>query len=91
MKRHLKILGHKYRLKSDPEMNRVRNTSGTCCANIRTIVIDSSFYKSRRRESLIHEIIEALKYHLQLVLTHDDLSSLSEGLYQVLHDNKLKF
>jgi len=38
---------------------------------------------------LLHEIIEGLNYHLELELDHRILSALSEGLFQVLRDNKL--
>jgi hypothetical protein len=52
------------------------------------IEINPAFPHSRKAEGLLHEIIEALNYHLGLNLDHDkQLVPLSEGLYQVLTDN----
>jgi hypothetical protein len=35
---------------------------------------------------IIHEILEALNYHLELELPHRTISALESGLYQTLHD-----
>ena len=40
-----------------------------------------------RRETLLHEIIEALRALLELQIPHPDLTALSAGLYAVLRDN----
>lgn len=37
---------------------------------------------------LLHEIIEALNYRLELKLEHNVITSLETGLFQVLKDNK---
>ena len=53
------------------------------------ILINSSIVKELQETTLIHEIIEALNYHLELNLEHNKITSLESGLYQVLKDNKL--
>lgn len=40
---------------------------------------------------LLHEILEAINYRLELGLEHSKLCILSEVLHQVLRDNKLSF
>jgi len=43
-----------------------------------------------RDSTLLHEIIEALNYHLELKLEHNQITSLEAGLYQTLKDNNLE-
>ena len=87
--KHMKIMGHDYALVMNPDLQREMATPGACCAGTLKIQIDPGAPESRKEEALLHEIIEALKYHLDLELKHDKLSALSEGLYQVLRDNQL--
>lgn len=42
-------------------------------------------------ESFLHEILEAIRHFNNLQLSHGDLTVISEGLFQVLTDNKLRF
>ena len=85
----LKIMGHAYSLILNPNLQRENGTPGACCAGVLKIQIDPGAPETRKEEALLHEIFEALKYHLDLGLDHDKLSALSEGLYQVLRDNQL--
>jgi hypothetical protein len=87
----IKILGHIYNITLSVEPQLGSGTSGKCCANLLRIDLDSSTPATRRDEALLHEIIEALKFHLELNLEHSDLSALSEGLYAVMRDNGLNF
>jgi hypothetical protein len=91
---NLKILGHNYTVKIDPVSARhTHNTSGTCCSSTQEIELDSNAPESSQAETLLHEIFEALKYHLDMsdVLKHDTLSQLSECLFCVMRDNELNF
>ncbi len=85
--RNLKICGHIYTLKftNRPLLNQA--TVGTMSANSLSIEISTIFPQSRQEEAILHEIIEALNFHLDLKLEHSQLSSLSEGLFQVFADN----
>ena len=38
-------------------------------------------------EGLFHELVEAVNYHLELRLEHNQITPISEGLYTVLKDN----
>ena len=42
-------------------------------------------------EAFLHEIIEAIKHFNNLDISHKDLTIISEGLFQVIRDNKLRF
>jgi hypothetical protein len=91
---NLKILGHNYTVKIDPVSARLaHNTSGTCCTATQEIEIDSNAPESSQAETLLHEIFEAIKYHLDMgdALKHNTLSQISECLFCVMRDNGLNF
>jgi hypothetical protein len=44
-----------------------------------------------RKEVLLHEIIHHVGNHLSVDLTEKQVEQISNGLYAVLHDNKLRF
>lgn len=85
----MKILGHEYKVEFDEHLDRERRTTGECALNRLAIVLDSTFPDSTVEESLLHEIFEALKFHLGFGdnFSHQMLSQLSETLYQVMKDN----
>ena len=89
MIKKLKILGHNYEVILDPKLDFDSRKVGECHTGDNWIKICSIYKRSRQEEALIHEIIEAINYHLELELEHPKISSLSEALYQVLKDNKL--
>lgn len=89
--KRLKVLAHIYTISETVEPQLGRGTSGLCCANLLKIELDSSVPKSRKEEAFLHEIIEALKFHLDIKIEHEDLSALSEGIYTVIRDNGLNF
>lgn len=88
---NVKIMGHEYKVTLCREPMLGRGTAGSCCANLLKIDLDTLVPESRQAEALLHEIIEALKYHLELNIGHPDLSALSEGLFNVFRNNRLDF
>lgn len=91
IKNSLKILGHNYEVRVTREARLANSTSGTQCGNLLRIELSPIEPESRTAETFLHEIFEALNCHLELDLQHHTISSLSEGLFQVLRDNKLDF
>lgn len=85
----IKILGHEYEVKYSTELSDINGTPAQINFSKLVIRIDTTYKKSRQEEHLIHEIFEALNYHLELELPHKTITSLSEGLYGVLKDNKM--
>lgn len=91
MVRAMKILGHTYSvIESTKETQVMRGTTGTCCTGTLEIKLDPSAPQTRYEESFLHEIFEALNYHLQLDLEHGKMSALCEGVFSVLQDNGMK-
>jgi len=88
----LKIGGHNFevilkdRFKEDGD-----SKSGACSAYLSKIWIDSTAPANVQEETVLHEIIEAIKLQNDWELDHSVVCGLSEGLYQVLKDNNLRF
>jgi len=88
----LKILGHEYRVSFDSKLFMNENVGGgKACGNDLSIVLAGGMPESREAEVFLHEIIELVKYTLQVEISHADLSTLSEGLFAVFRDNDLSF
>ena len=89
--RVVKILGHDYQVILSPRLFTSDSTSGICDTARHTITLDENFAESHVAETFLHEILEGLNYHLELELKHSKISQLSEGLFQVLRENKLSW
>lgn len=87
----LQIMGHKYTIYKSNTLNVTDNTSAMVNTSLHHIIIDNNFSESCQREALLHEIIEAMNYHMELELEHHKITALSEGLFAVLHNNGLTF
>ncbi|MFA6290166.1 MAG: hypothetical protein WC637_00215 [Victivallales bacterium] len=85
----IKILGHNVELIYDDKWSHKRNTVGTYCANELTITIDPTYPVTRQEEGLLHEIFEAILFHVNCseTLSHALMSTISEMLYQIIKDN----
>lgn len=86
----IKILGHEYKIILDS--NYIEKSGGNTgkCNNYRNeIYICSKLPESSQHEILIHEIIEALDYRLELNLEHYKICALGEALNQISKDNHL--
>lgn len=85
----IKILGHEYTVSMDSSIQLDDGHNAQINLSTCEIKIGDRQVKSKQEEGFIHEIIEALNSHLELMLEHSKISQLSEGLYQVLKDNGL--
>ena len=52
---------------------------------------DPKYPESKMAEAFMHEIFEALNDFCDLKLPHQTLATLSEGMFQVIRSNNLKF
>lgn len=83
----IKILGHDYEVRHEKDLSRDRGSNGECRCNATHIAIDPSLPRSMQEKVLVHEVVEALNYHLELRLEHPQISAISEGIYSVLSRN----
>ena len=82
----MKILGYDYKIAKRLDAITL-DAFGLCTWHNRILQIASDLAPSWDAEITLHEIIEALNYHLQLDLKHPVITSLEAGLNQVFAAN----
>ena len=87
----IKIAGLDWKVVLDEHMGAEDKCFGQMRPVRQEIAIIAHAAEQRQEETLLHEIIEAIKDHCCLELDHQTLSTLSAQLHQVLKDNRLKF
>lgn len=85
----IKILGHEYTIERSP-MGLIGNP-GECNYFYNLIRIANDMPETTQTEVLLHEIIEAICNRCEVEVEHRVITIISEGLHQVLRENKLKF
>jgi hypothetical protein len=60
---------------------------GSTNFNKQVILIDKDLTNDNKVSTLVHEILEILNSQNDLNLTHQTISTLEAGLYQVIKDN----
>jgi len=84
----LRIGGHDYAIRYHAAWSGAHSqVLGSVVFEKCEILMDEEPCESRHDETLLHEILEILNYHYELALPHPHITSLSEGMYQVLKDN----
>jgi len=86
----LRILGIDYDVAfMDSDLTGLANVNdaGKCYNTLTRIVISMDQSIAYQKCVLLHEIIEALDYRLELELRHNQITSLESGLFQVFRDN----
>jgi hypothetical protein len=88
--KNMKILGYEYKL-DITQSARELDAIGKFFASELMIKISKDLPKNQLESTLLHEILEALNYHLDLKLEHDTIMRLETSLYTVLSDNGVSF
>jgi bifunctional DNase/RNase len=81
-----KILGYTYRVDRAQDIQEL-GAMGDFNANKQIIRIAGNLHSQQAQSTMIHEMIEAINYALELKLEHNAIQSLEAGLYQALIDN----
>ena len=81
----VRILGIDYAVSVYP--SKQRDSFGLCRHDTCAIEISDSNSEQYARSVLLHEILEALNYRLELGLEHDKITILEAGLIQIIRDN----
>jgi len=80
----LEIFGHLYEIIDRDEEKTGTEAYGSHFGRINKIYLNSIVKGSQRESSFLHELIEAVNWHLQLALPHDKIVALETGLYAIL-------
>ena len=84
----LKILGYKYTVIEHDDRDTANSNQGSHWASQGRIYINKNQTEEQKVSTLLHEILEAIDYHLELKLKHEQINRLETIFYQVLKDNK---
>jgi hypothetical protein len=83
----MRILGYDYTLRYLPlRENGGSDSAGWVNSAAQVIFVSPEQHQQAQESTVIHEILEAIKLHCEINITHDDLSVLEATLYQVLKD-----
>ena len=80
----LEIFGHLYEIIDRDEEKTGADSFGSHFGRINKIFLNTLVKGSQRESSFFHELIEAVNWHLQLKLSHDQIVGLETGLYSIL-------
>lgn len=82
----MNILGYEYQIIEDGDSDFI-GAFGRKHAAKQIIQIAKGLVEQQRISTILHEIIEALNYHLELEMEHHKIMALEAGLYQTLTVN----
>ena len=89
--RKLKIGGYDYEIIDEKQGLADNGRFGYHNRNRNEIGIDPDCSEELKMSTLLHEILEAVNWHYDMKLKHDQICKLETTLFQVLKDNKLTF
>lgn len=81
------ILGYDYLV---VHLNELGANLGSHNMSTQTIFISNKAFPDVKRETLVHEIIEAINALLELNLPHPIITQLGVGIHQVFKDEEFK-
>ena len=82
----MKILGYNYTIIENGDSNTI-GALGRFHEKSQEIQLASDLCDEQKLSTLIHEVLEAINYHLELDLQHRVITGLEVALYQFLTDN----
>lgn len=85
-KENMKILGYDYEIICDGDVDLMGSMGRFHCKN-QKLQIATDICGQEKISTILHEIIEAINYHLNLRLEHNIIMSLESALFQILTAN----
>ena len=94
--RKIRVLGHDYSVEVTKDAMYENGALGLCCNNTQRISISDGIKDDAKMSCLIHEVLEAVKFQLNLgsadgdedAFPHHILSQISTAIFCVVRDNK---
>lgn len=84
----MRILGYNYGIIRDLDMKDIENgNAGLVDLDKHLIYVGNDMDDDSKTSVIIHEIIEAINYHLELKLKHPQIMAFEVGIHQVLVEN----
>jgi hypothetical protein len=87
--RRIKIGGHWFSVLYKSDSKDGFEGSGRKSSWANQIILQTNAVQSKKESTLIHEIIHEIAWQHELGLSESQVSTIAEGFYQVLLDNRL--
>ena len=82
----LNILGYTYKLDLSKPLSLMKGNVGYCDFNNKILRVAKDVDDEVANSTLLHEIIEAVNYHLEIELEERQVKQIEVGLHQTLKD-----
>lgn len=82
----MNIFGFNYEMKYD-HSSRAMDANGRLFPDSQEVQIANNISREQTISVVLHEILEALDFHMELNLEHNKITCLETGLFQVLTSN----
>jgi hypothetical protein len=83
----VKVLGRIYKVVVHEENKSGNDNLGSHWGMYSKIFLNKRQDQQAAEDCLLHEIMEAINYQLQLGLKHDQIIRITTGIYQIIKDN----
>jgi hypothetical protein len=83
----IRIGGHDFRVVYDRTIGPKRSRSGECYNPEITITINPDSCESQQKETLLHELVEAIDGTFDMRLDHSHIQILGAAFHQIIADN----
>lgn len=80
----MEILGYTYKVNKDKTISELQDRMGVCYVNSQKISLAKDQTDDSLVSTFIHEIIEAINFHLELKMRHNQICAMEVGIYDVL-------
>lgn len=87
--KNIKILGYDYTLDVSKSVDGMEGNVGITNFDMAFIQVANDLPKQMFSSTLLHELIEAVNYHLEIELTERQVKNLEVGLFSVLDANNV--
>lgn len=87
----IKAYGQTWKVKVLKKHPLLNNKFGEFNVGTNTIFIDATSSEQQQQTTLLHEIIHLIEFCTEMSLKERDVMCLESGLFQIIHDNKLRF
>ena len=88
MPKSIKIAGLRYDVAAVDNLILERGNFGECNVQKQTITLDKGNRTDKQKETLLHEMLEAMNTHYNIDLSHHQLSLVSVAMTAALLDNE---
>lgn len=87
--KQLNILGYRYSLDMSKGMEEMNGNVGFCHFDKAQLDVANDLPDDMRNSTILHEIMEAINYHMEVGMTEAQVKQMEVGLHQVLNDNNV--